>query len=75
MGVSGATFPGVNGSSPHGFALVGIGASAGGLDALKRFFGKIKPDDEIATPNHTKAMRRLLLNFFSASLRGLRSPR
>jgi two-component system CheB/CheR fusion protein len=34
--------------SSHEFAVVGIGASAGGLDALKRFFSKVPVDSGMA---------------------------
>jgi two-component system CheB/CheR fusion protein len=35
-------------SSPHPRHVVGIGASAGGLDALERFFDNLPPDTGMA---------------------------
>jgi chemotaxis methyl-accepting protein methylase len=49
------------------FPLVGIGASAGGLDALKEFFAAVEPDNGMAyvvvvhmAPDHTSSMPQIV---------------
>jgi two-component system CheB/CheR fusion protein len=56
--------------SPLDFPVVGIGASAGGLDALKKFFSTIPKDSGMAfvlilhlDPNHESLMAELLARY------------
>src|SRR5690242_7655812 len=51
----------------HGFFVVGIGASAGGISALREFFSHIAPDSETAfvviqhlSPRHESNLPALL---------------
>jgi two-component system CheB/CheR fusion protein len=54
-------------NTPDGFPIVGIGASAGGLEALEQFFGNMPKDNGMAfvviqhlDPNHKGIMPELL---------------
>ncbi|WP_321495956.1 chemotaxis protein CheB [uncultured Desulfobacter sp.] len=58
---------GENKSAPNSFPVVGIGASAGGLEALKAFFAKVPPTSGMAfivlvhmAPNQPSLMPELL---------------
>ncbi|MDP2694068.1 MAG: chemotaxis protein CheB, partial [Gallionella sp.] len=51
----------------HGFPIVGIGASAGGLEAFEQFFRKVPPDSGMAfvlvshlDPSHTSILTEIL---------------
>ena len=57
------------------FPIIGIGCSAGGLDALEKFFSHVPPDSGIAfivvqhlAPDHTSALPDLLRRFTSMSV-------
>ena len=57
------------------FPIVGIGCSAGGLDALERFFRHVPPESGIAfivvqhlAPDHTSALPDLLRRFTSMTV-------
>ena len=61
-----------------GFPIVGIGASAGGLEAFKEFFSGMPDDSEIGmafvliqhlAPDHESSLTEIIRNF--TSMRGL----
>ena len=59
----------------HGFPVVGIGASAGGLEALKQFFTAMPPETGLAfvlvqhlDPNHESLMADLLAKYTAMSV-------
>jgi len=64
---SGGTSPGAAAPASPGFPVVGIGASAGGLEALKKLFAAMPPDSGMAfvlvphlDPAHESLMAPLL---------------
>ena len=63
-------------SAPFGGKVVGIGASAGGLDALERFFGALPVDSGAAfvviqhlSPDHKSMMDNLLARYTAMPVR------
>ncbi|MEZ5575473.1 MAG: chemotaxis protein CheB [Candidatus Competibacteraceae bacterium] len=59
----------------HGFPVVGIGASAGGLEALKQFFTAMPPETGLAfvlvqhlDPNHESLMADLMAKYAAMSV-------
>ena len=75
-GTLGTAFVAEPASTPFRGAVVGIGASAGGLDALERFFGALPVDSGAAfvviqhlSPDHKSMMDNLLSRYTSMPVR------
>jgi chemotaxis response regulator CheB len=71
--------PAVNSSPPTTIPIVGIGCSAGGLDALKKFFTHVPLDSGIAfvvvqhlLPDHASTLPDLLRRFTSMPVNEIR---
>ncbi|MCB8978144.1 MAG: PAS domain-containing protein [Ardenticatenaceae bacterium] len=65
----------MNESSPVNFYIVGIGTSAGGLEALEHFFTNMPPDDQLAfvvvqhlSPDYKSHMVELLTKYTSLNV-------
>ena len=65
--VSAQEFPEANKTSSSGFPIVGIGASAGGLEAFEQFFRNVPPDSGMAfvlvshlDPDHASMLTEIL---------------
>ena len=66
--------------TPDDFVIVGIGASAGGLEPLEKFFSQMPPDSGIGfavvqhlAPDHESALSQLLARCTSMPVEQVRN--